>query len=324
METLSAVLQEFAKAGSIAALFASTLGLFVFIEKMSSPQALGDFTRYLKSTDFAATVVHLPEDTRGLFQQVFGARHFSWRCVRASVLFSLAAIAGIWGLAFLNRPVAVVELVRTWGFQLLTVLAGWTIWSLVPDYFNLLKTRMVLDIIAARQISRASVLIIILFTDLLLGWVIFQVTFIPVFFFVGELISSGPVEALIDIYYRFKAFGLTYVSLFAPLSYALTIFFLPGMLPSVWLWLYVAATLIVRLAVRTAPLLRFLMYLLDIDKHPIRSVGIVAAMLISGAYTIFLAISKFAQVLTLEEPESSAFSEVFRFTLFLACREHRR
>jgi hypothetical protein len=60
----------------------------------------------------------------------------------------------------------------------------------------------------------------------------------------------------------------------------------------------VAATLTVRLAVRAAPLFRFSMYLFDIDQHPIRSVGIVAASLVSGVYVIFLVISKFAQVLS--------------------------
>jgi hypothetical protein len=51
----------------------------------------------------------------------------------------------------------------------------------------------------------------------------------------------------------------------------------------------------VRLAIRSTPLLRFLTYLLDIDQHPIRSVGIVAATLVSGAYAILLAVSKAAQ-----------------------------
>jgi hypothetical protein len=54
----------------------------------------------------------------------------------------------------------------------------------------------------------------------------------------------------------------------------------------------------VRLALRSSSWLRFLLYLFDIDKHPIRSVGIVAAMLVSGAYAVVLAISKFAQVVS--------------------------
>src|SRR5262249_26287086 len=74
--------------------------------------------------------------------------------------------------------------------------------------------------------------------------------------------------------------------------------FWASMVPSIWLWLYVAATLIVRLAVRTTPAFHFSMYLFDVDQHPIRSVGVVAAALVSGAYAMLLAISKFAHVLS--------------------------
>jgi hypothetical protein len=41
METVSAILEQLGKAGNIAALFASTLGVFVFLENMSSSQARG-------------------------------------------------------------------------------------------------------------------------------------------------------------------------------------------------------------------------------------------------------------------------------------------
>jgi hypothetical protein len=99
METLSTILQQFGKAGNLAALFSSVLGVFVFIENMSSPQARADFTKYLKSTDYPGSVVHLPEDTRGLFERVFGSRHFSLRCVVASILFSITAVVGLFALA---------------------------------------------------------------------------------------------------------------------------------------------------------------------------------------------------------------------------------
>jgi hypothetical protein len=103
METLTAILQQFGKAGNVAALFASTLGLFVFIENMSSKQARADFTKLSQiDTDFAASVVRLPEDTRALFERVFGARHFSLRCVITSVLVSAATMTSMFGLFFLN------------------------------------------------------------------------------------------------------------------------------------------------------------------------------------------------------------------------------
>jgi hypothetical protein len=86
------------------------------------------------------------------------------------------------------------------------------------------------------------------------------------------------------------------------------------MVPSIWLWLYVAATLIARLAIRSAPLLRFLMYLFDIDQHPIRSVGIVAAMLamvLAMAMTI-LAITTWAGPSNLDNVSAAPIPPIYQ------------
>jgi hypothetical protein len=181
METISAILQQFGKAGNIAALFSSTLGLFVFIENMSSTQARADFTKYLKSTDFTGSVVHLPDDTRSLFERMFGARHFSLRCVVASVLFSIASLIGLFGLAILDNFETYRILNRAFREHpvLLPMTGAWVIWSLVPDYFNLLKTRKILGIITARQIRRTSVLVVILFADFVVGYVFLALRFSP-------------------------------------------------------------------------------------------------------------------------------------------------
>jgi hypothetical protein len=302
METLSAILQLFGKAGNIAALFASTCGLFAFIDNMSSTQARADFTKYLKSTDLAGSVVRLPGDTRALFERVFGPRHFSPRCLLASVLFSVASAAGMFVFAFLNNPKGAIHLAQLWWWEeprFLVPIGVWVIWSVVPDYFNLLKTRIVLGIITARRINRSSVLIVILFADFLVGYVIFSFTYWPIFSFGMDVYEHGLGSVLRmmphiwPIYLTVSMWPRGIFSLLSPLPSG--ILFWPGMVPSIWLWLYVGATLLVRLTVRTAPVFRFSMYLFDIDQHPIRSIGIVAAALASGAYAIVLAIAKFAQ-----------------------------
>jgi hypothetical protein len=60
------------------------------------------------------------------------------------------------------------------------------------------------------------------------------------------------------------------------------------MLPSVWLWLYVGATWLTRLIALSDPLLRFLVYFLDVRDHPLRSVGVVAAGVVGAAYSLYL------------------------------------
>jgi hypothetical protein len=185
------------------------------------------------------------------------------------------------------------------------------IWSLVPDYLNLFKTRAILSIIAARQINRASILVVIVFADFVVGYAIFSLTFGPIILpFLGEnplwveILFLWPPPFFISFLWPPV---ITFSGGTAPLFWA-------GMVPSIWLWLYVAATLIARLAIRSAPLLRFLMYLFDIDQHPIRSVGIVAAMLamvLAMAMTI-LAITTWAGPSNLDNVSAAPIPPIYQ------------
>jgi hypothetical protein len=52
------------------------------------------------------------------------------------------------------------------------------------------------------------------------------------------------------------------------------------MLPSIWLWIFVVAMFITRMLVRSQPVVRSLLWLLNIDEKPFRSAGAVAAALV--------------------------------------------
>jgi len=166
----------------------------------------------------------------------------------------------------------------------------------VPDYFNLLKTRKVLGLITARQINRPSVLVVILSADFLIGYAIFILSCLPMGLFSLHFVLF--LQGKIDWNHLVSNFGFSPLPIFSGLEWPFEMFFWPGMVPSIWLWFYMAAILVVRLAVRTAPVFRFSIYFLDIDQHPIRSVGIVAAALVSCVYIVVLALWKFADLLS--------------------------
>jgi hypothetical protein len=300
MEALSTIISQLGLPLSVAGLFGGTLTFFMTFEKMFAPEALADFARYLKSTELAETVVRLPDGTRALFQRVFGARHFSWRCVKTSMVFSVVSFAVIVGLTVLYDPVWRISVARTALEMpaLFNLSIAWVIWSIVPDYFNLLKTRTALDLITSHQITRPSVLIGMLFADFLIGWVIFVLTFLPI--------------TLLNVHLVFYVLGIGGVTwqhvvdnfVFSPLPlssifhWIFGVLFWPGMVPSIWLWFFIVATLIVRASARTAPVLRLSMYWFDGERHPIRFVGMVAAALVSVLYGAFLLMSEFEEALS--------------------------
>jgi hypothetical protein len=294
---LSTFLEQFGKPLGVGAVCSVAFGFFAVADTVSAPQARADFARYLRSTEFAKAVVHLPDDTRALFERMFGPRHFSSRCVKTSIVFSLVAFAFVLALSVLDDP----KQTRFWVLEvrkiypaLAYILLAYAVWAIVPDYFNLLKTRKILDLITARQISRPSVLAVILIADFLLGYAIFILTCLPMGLFTDHLVFF--LMGQVNWHHVISNFGFSPLPWSAGFERPYAVFFWPGMVPSIWLWAYMGATLIVRLAVRSAPVLRFSNYFLDIDQHPIRSVGSVAAVLVGFAYIVLLVIFRFAEL----------------------------
>jgi hypothetical protein len=300
MEGFSAVIPHPGTIASVAWLFGVVVGVFVGAEKFVAPEKLAFFAGYLKSSDFSETVVYLPDGTRALFEHVFGARHFSWRCVKNSVLFSAASFLVIGVLYVLYNP-GFVRVVRfEWQFApvLINMAIARIIWSFVSNYFNLLKTRKVLDLITAHPIKRLSVLVVLLLADFFIGYAIFIITV--------------PTTSMLTLHLFFLVVGRGHVTwehivnnvIFSPLpidegfrgEYGLL--FWPGMVPSIWLWCFILATLIVRVSARSGSALRVSMDWLDGERHPIRFVGIVAAALASIIYGIFLLISEFVAAMS--------------------------
>jgi len=301
MDVRSTILEQFGKPLSLVTLCGFTFYAFLFIEKMSAAQARADFAQYLRSTDFAKAVVHLPGDTNALFERVFGARHFSWRCVRTSILFSVASFAIILLLNFMNDPKGTLAWPRTMleiAPGLFYSVVAYAIWSIVPDYFNLLKTRKVLGLITAHKISRPAVLVAILVADFLVGYAIFIVSCLPMGLFSLHLVYFLLGKGGVDWHHVVSNFSFDPLPLSAGFEWPFAMFFWSGMVPSIWLWFYVAAILVVRLVARAAPVFRFSIYFFDIDQHPIRSVGVVAAALVGCVYVALLAIWKFVDLLS--------------------------
>jgi hypothetical protein len=61
VEWIIAIIQQLGKGGNIVALFVGTIGVFKFIERLSSKTALDDFANHLSSADFSIGATRLPK-----------------------------------------------------------------------------------------------------------------------------------------------------------------------------------------------------------------------------------------------------------------------
>ena len=240
-----------------------------------SLQARHDLSVYLRSKDLVGGVTRLPEGALELFRRVFGSRYFSIRCAARSSIFSIAATTALIFSSILERPSVHGLSDRAVDIALLF----WALWALIPDYLNLLKTRQMLEFLVARQIRGTFTLLSITFVDLVIGFLVFTLGI----FLISMVIREPLSERLADV-----LDALRDVPRF---TYPAANVFWAGMMPSLWLWVYVLAAQITKLISRTTSLFHFLTYFLDIDAHPMRSVGVVAAILLSGFYATYLAAS---------------------------------
>jgi hypothetical protein len=77
-----------------------------------------------------------------------------------------------------------------------------------------------------------------------------------------------------------------------PISDEVSLFFWAGLLPTLWLALYTAATILTRGLITVAPVFSFVLRYLDVEERPIQVIGIVAALIISVLIAVFALLAK--------------------------------
>jgi hypothetical protein len=175
----------------------------------------------------------------------------------------------------------------------------WVLWSLVPDYIDLYKTRLVLNFLSKLHHPRLTLLAALIVGDLAFTSFLFYINMllveaaseVPLLFFYPQLRVIFEPLTLLDILQAFiVGVGHSFINLFSTQSLSMlfpvitlrseisfSIIFYAGLMPSIWLWLYVLALFITRVALRSEPLFKRLRWFLNVEKNPFRSVGVVAS-----------------------------------------------
>jgi hypothetical protein len=155
----------------------------------------------------------------------------------------------------------------------------WLPWSILIDYLSLLKTRIILEVLARLRHSSNLIALPILGIDFMVYKLIFSVGFLlmtsvflviaaPTVSWSAVMQQSFQIQTIIRdmITYGFRD-ELTFI------------FFWAGFAPSIWMWFYVVALFVTRGLLRSEKLVNWLRWALDVEKAPFRSIGAVAATL---------------------------------------------
>jgi hypothetical protein len=154
--------------------FGAVWAMFEAVEQASSTEARALTTRYLKETDLGSIAGWFPVASRDIFESIFGARHFTRHCVLRSLLASVIAVSILLGnLALHQNSLDWLIFERTLP-RIGPILASVIVWSMVLDYLNLLKTRIVIGHLGRHRVHGAALLLIPI-VDFGVGFLVFVV-----------------------------------------------------------------------------------------------------------------------------------------------------
>ena len=174
-------------------------------------------------------------------------------------------------------------------------------WSLFVDYINLYKTRLIIRLATRKKIT-FIILLLVLLGDVFLSYILFSGSY---FFFecinmAYQLLSLGAISISRFIPTAIWIFKVNVIEqlieqprtlvflLRGPFSNEIAVLFYAGLLPSIWLWLLTASLFVMSAVVKGKAIIQAAIYFLDIEEHPMRSLGIVAASLVSAVWGLIL------------------------------------
>ena len=265
--------------GSYLSITGSIYGLFDKAGKVIDPESKKAVTGWLKNLDLLEK--NWPLMFVVLFDRVFTEKHLSWRCFRRSSVASFAAVVMI-TLVVLTVDASIIEdglVNEDIVFFIAVVVFVTLILNLLPDYLSLYETRFVLGFMAKSDggLRTTALLVFDLAATMLISFVVGFVVMMGLF-----LLIMGDPYTFTEMAEAFWQ-GLT----FSGNNASTGIFIYSTFLTSVWLWLYALSGFLVKAISRSRKGLQFLQRHLNLEEHPLRSMGFVLMLLVTVGYVVW-------------------------------------
>ena len=272
-----------------------------------SPAFQQECVNFLKRRGYESYIGILPTLSVRTIDRWFGPKHASWRCFRRSALFSSLALVMTFIVTLIFNPKDSLSFFN-WllalgpkGFGL--AIAAWIMACLVPDYLMLGKTRFVIWVLQRADLSIGTILLIGVIDFFAANWM-FLSPFVSIqvigaegyAWAVGKIpegqniltISiSGAILFVILLLLEFALLGGAGQLYF---TVPLANFFWASMVPSGWLWLFIGSSIATRFLVGLQPIFGGFTHVLDVEAHPVRSIGIVASLIVAAATAFMVAL----------------------------------
>lgn len=231
-----------------------------------------------------------------MFDRVFGEKHLSRRCFRRSAIVSVLSV-GI--MILVTIAVLGAEDWRAISpFDELILIAiafiGFAVMlNVFPDYVSLLETRLLIRFMSTVSPFVHPLVLIVdgLFTALLFFAVCWLASGLG--YFLHILVPSktiSPPDPQFKAVLSMVINGATFWK--GDRGALFGIFFYSTFSTSVWIWLFVASSLVVRLLSTLRLSVRKIGSIFDVENKPLRSIGFVSMVLVTVGFAVLLFVSR--------------------------------
>lgn len=271
--------------------------LFYAMEQTANRDAKRKAANWLKSLakkSISETIIETPKWFIRAFDSIFGERHLTWRCFRRSCVASITAVffmiiiyrlydSSSWELIFFS--VGGRSLIGLSAAIIIALFVITLIVNLVPDYLSLLETRWILSKAENAGIMRLAMLLIL--DVIITGGIFVFWSGISMYVFIRGIMFSEGVHSSIDLFFE----KVRYFT-----QFPIGIYFYAAYFTSIWFYLFTASSLVVKVIYSFGRFGNSAIALLDIDKKPFQSMGILAIALLTGFFALIFVIYEIINV----------------------------
>jgi hypothetical protein len=270
------------------------------LESNISAAARSDFSKYLLAGQVYSDTLQIPKGIRSCFERIFAKSHFSWKCLRRSTATTIVSILALILIFGFHNPRA-FKILNDFiihqddfliGNRGRIFLALWLLWSVTLDYIMLFKTRLLLKWFEKQTSQWALLYATLLLLDFTIGYAAFAfgtAFLVDLIEYHGNVLLASQ-EALASAS-SYRTFSDLFSSGAGETGGVFLALFTASILPSLWFWLWVLATLSGKLAGALLPVFRFSGYVLPVSEKPFQATSITAGILgctvYGGARIIF-------------------------------------
>jgi hypothetical protein len=258
----------------------------IALEKEMRQEAKNEIAGFIKRTNVTPDSQVVASFIDSAFQTVFGSRHWTLRCMLRSFMASIIVCLTLMGLFWLKYPRnfdLIMNALNSGPFWVAgSVAAIMIIWfSCIPDYLSLFKGRIILRIMVINPNMLKICRLVVL--DILASVSIYFIMLVVTALVVSPNLHSirdaadAAVAAERGIISGFDIlFGRSPIH---PDDIGFVVFLLSTTMTSMWAVMILLASLTLRVLATVGLLMRFVRWMLDVDAHPVRVLGMVSAVI---------------------------------------------